>query len=114
MHSLKVRVLNRRAAAPLDAPRGAIYPVAHASAQPELELATLPLHQQNDLLPCSQHRQISVSMFLPSMTPAQPTFRSHFLNDLDRGAQRGTLHAVLGQVTVREHNSWSTRSSTDV
>ena len=58
MHSLKVGIFNGGAAAPLDAPRGAVHPVAHAGAQPELELASLPLHQQNDLLPCAQHRQI--------------------------------------------------------
>ena len=65
VHSLEVRVLDGRAAAPLNAPRGAIHPVAHACAQPELELTTLPLHQQNDLLPCSQHRQISANCFSP-------------------------------------------------
>ena len=97
MHALEVRVLNRRAAAPLDAPWGAIHPVAHASAQPELELAPLPLHQQNDLLPCSQHRQISVSMILPSMTCAWPTFGTHFINDLDRGVQRETRMQSLAK-----------------
>ena len=56
MHSLEVRVLNGRAAAPLNAPWSAIHPVAHASAQPELELAALPFHQQDNFLPCSQHR----------------------------------------------------------
>ena len=90
MHALEVRVLNRRAAAPLNTPWGAIHPVAHAGAQPELELAPLPLHQQNDLLPCSQHRQNSASMILPSMTCAWPTFSTHFINDLDRGVQRET------------------------
>ena len=64
MHSLKVRVLNGRAAAPLSAPWGTIHPVAHASTQPELELPALPLHQQNDLLPCTQPEHILVNLLL--------------------------------------------------